>query len=82
VDEIQTTKMVRRKEMHMFIYDEGWAGGFAVLAKDESEAADIIISQEDFDVENPVEYKKEILKKIKKMPIVGGQSCYHFMGDQ
>ena len=67
--------------MKMFIYDEGWAGGFVVIAENKAEAADIIIHNEDFPPENPDEYRLEILSKLQEMPAAIG-ACYHFNGDR
>ena len=67
--------------LKMFTYDEGWAGGFVVLAKNKEDAAEIMMDNEITPVEDRANYKKEILKKIEEHPVANG-TCYHFMGDQ
>jgi len=67
--------------MKLFIYDEGWAGGFAVIAENKSQAADIIIQNEDIPPDNPEAYKLEILTKLQEMPAAIG-AVYHFYGDR
>lgn len=66
--------------LKLFIFDEGWAGGFCVIAKSRSAAAEIIMDNEDTKVENREAYKNEIMPKLEERPLTKG-SCYHFYGN-
>ena len=66
--------------MNLYIHDEGAFGGFAVLAKDANEAADIIIANEDFKVEDTEGYKRELIPRLKRLPVAYG-TVYRFKGD-
>lgn len=67
--------------LKLFIYDEGWAGGWSVIAKNKDDAARLIIMSEDIPPHNPEEYKEEIKKYLRELPLTEG-SVYHFLGDQ
>lgn len=66
--------------MNLYIHDEGLFGGFSILAKDADEAMNIIIANEDFDVEDIEAYKKELLPRLKRLPVAYG-TVYRFRGD-
>ena len=67
--------------LKLFIYDEGWAGGFSIVAKDKASAADVIIQSEDIPPQYPEEYKEEIMKYLKELPLAEG-TVYHYLGEQ
>lgn len=66
--------------LKLFIFNEGWAGGFCVIAKSKSAAAEIIMDNEFTKVENRKAYKNDIMPRLKEMSLTEGK-CYHFNGD-
>ena len=67
--------------MNLYIYDEGAFSGSCVFARDANEAADFIIANEEFPVEDIEGYKREILLRLKRLPVAYGIG-YRFKGEE